>query len=93
MNKPLPLSFYLRVLAPRMFVMQALAPSVSRLIVVHDPGCSPVGNSVPWCWVPERLWEFAPSAEAGLGVAASLSHGKQKLRLWPQFKTQPLDWA
>ncbi len=48
-----------------MFVMRVLAPSVNRLIVVHDPGCSPVGNSVPWYVVPERLWEFAPSAEAG----------------------------
>ena len=66
MVKPLPLSFYLRVRTPRMFVMRASAPSVNRLIMV-DPGCSPVGNGVPWCWVPERLWEFAPSAEAGWG--------------------------
>jgi len=31
-----------------MFVMQVLAPSVNRLIAVDDPGCSPVGNGVPW---------------------------------------------
>ena len=34
MDEPLPLSFYLRVFALCMFVMQALAPSVSRLIAV-----------------------------------------------------------
>ena len=68
-----------------MFGMRMLAPSVNRLIADGgDPGCSPVGVCVPWCLVPERLWEFAPSAEASLGVlVASLSHGKRKPRLSP----------
>ena len=93
MNKPLPLSFYLRVSAPRMFVMQVLAPSVNRLIAVDDPGCSPVGNGVPWYVGLSDYGSLRLRRRLAKLVAASLSYGKQKLRLWPQFKTQPGCWA
>ena len=83
MNEPLPLSFYRRVFAASMFVMQELAPSVNRQImkipaalqsamVFRGAGCLSDYGSL-------RL-RRRPQCNA-----APLSHGKLKRQLWLEF--------
>lgn len=59
-DAPLPLSFYLRVSAS----YEASPFGGSKRAICHAFGLSPVGKMFPRFGVPERSWEFAPSAEA-----------------------------